>query len=330
MNIPVLLVLLFVEILVGIFSYFGFIKWLKRKGIGQYIRDYGPNMHTYKEGTPTAGGILFILIPLIFYSIYYLITKDFSTRGFIMCISLILFGIIGLCDDIKSVKTKNADGLRAYQKIILQLLMGTIILLLSDILKVGNTWLYVPFSHSRIYLRNWYYPFALLVFVSSANAVNLTDGLDGLAASTSIISIGGLSLLLLLKFGNTLELHSIFFVLFAIGMLLSFLWHNWKPATIFMGDSGSLALGGLFATIGILYGLELFLMLVGVIFVVETLSVIIQVFSYKTRGKRVFKMSPLHHHYELSGWSENKVVVRFCIVNILGVIIALLGFLCIV
>ncbi len=324
MNTTILLSLFFLEIFVGVLIYSWFIKWLKRKGIGQYIRNYGPDMHMYKEGTPTAGGILFLVVPLVFYFIYCVVTDDFSSRGNIMCLALILFGVSGLLDDMKSVKTRNADGLRAYQKLLLQLLMGAVVLLLSDILKVGNRWLLVPFLHSRIYLGDWYYPFALLVFVSSANAVNLTDGIDGLAASTSIISIGSFLLLPLLNHRDITGF-PLSFVIFIEGILLSFLWYNWKPASVFMGDSGSIALGGLFATIGILYSLELFLILIGIIFVMETMSVIIQVLSYKIRRKRVFKMAPLHHHYELLGWTESKIVIRFCIVNILGVAVALMG-----
>ncbi len=296
----------------NLFSYM--VKYFKKIGVVQYVREEGPQLHNYKEGTPTAGGIVFMIIFLFFYILSSFFVKNRYMMGIIL--SSLLFGTIGFIDDFLSVRSKHSEGLSAVNKLIMQLISGIVIymvLLLSGIIQ----------SHTIILFNiqlnlSWFYPiFFVLYLTLFSNATNITDGLDGLSGGCALISAAGIQLYLWLTGVNDYSM------MFLSGALLGFLWFNIKPASIFMGDTGALALGAIFGVIALMNGNILILSLLSLIFFIEIFSVILQVSSFKVTGKRLFKMSPIHHHFELSGWDETTVVVRFWIVNIIGVIISL-------
>ncbi|MCD6462368.1 MAG: phospho-N-acetylmuramoyl-pentapeptide-transferase [Thermotogae bacterium] len=295
--------------IVAIILYKPLIKFFKKVEFGQYIREEGPDLHNYKTGTPTAGGILFLLLPLIF--------AIFSHAGYLewICVfSLLIFGGIGLADDLISILRKNATGLRTWQKISLQV-VGSVVLL--HMLK-SYTRQFVPIYGGEFDLGRWGYVLAITALVGASNAVNLTDGVDGLAGWNFLVSMGGLVVFSAI---HSRPIPSTVLILMAT--VLGFLWYNSHPAKLFMGDTGSLALGGVLATYAIINGGLLYLPIFGLVFVVETLSVIIQVLSFKIRKKRVFLMSPLHHHFELLQWPEEKIVARFVIVSLVASMVAL-------
>ena len=299
----------FVTSIVAIMLYKPLIKFFKKVKFGQYIREEGPDLHNYKTGTPTAGGVLFLLLPLIF--------AIFSHAGHLewICVfSLLIFGGIGLADDLISILRKNATGLRTWQKMSLQV-VGAVVLLYM--LK-SYTWQFVPIYGEEFNLGKWGYVLAITALVGASNAVNLTDGVDGLAGWNFLVSMGGLVVFSAI---HSRPIPSTVLILMAT--VLGFLWYNSHPAKLFMGDTGSLALGGVLATYAIINGGLLYLPIFGLVFVVETLSVIIQVLSFKIRKKRVFLMSPLHHHFELLQWPEEKIVARFVIVSLVASMVAL-------
>lgn len=261
---------------------------MKRFKIGQYIREEGPDLHNYKTGTPTAAGIVFITTSSIFGLIFNMPKP--------LLLSLVLFGTIGFIDDVSSILKKKALGLKAYQKLILQIIFSILIISFSNQTIIFGT------EVSKII----YYSFWIFVIVGASNAVNLTDGLDGLAGWVWVTSI--IPLMIFTKD---------FSALFLIAGVLSFLLFNSRPASVFMGDTGSLALGAFLATYAFYHNAETQLIFSSSIFIIETLSVIIQVFSFKVFKKRVFKMSPIHHHFELLGWKEEKIVGVFSAVNLL-------------
>ncbi len=296
----------------NLFSYV--IKYFKKIGIVQYVREEGPQLHNYKEGTPTAGGIIFMLLFLLFYIISNFFIENKYFLGIIL--SVLLFGIIGFIDDYLSVRSKHSEGLNAVNKLIMQLLSGIVIyviLLLSGIIQSHSIMLF----NTQLNL-SWFYPvFFVLYLTLFSNATNITDGLDGLSGGCALISAAGIQIFLWLTGVNDYSM------MFLSGALLGFLWFNIKPASIFMGDTGALALGAVFGIIALINGNVLTISILSLVFFIEIFSVIIQVSSFKLTGKRIFKMSPIHHHFELLGWDETTVVVRFWIVNILGVIISL-------
>ncbi|MFW6119483.1 MAG: phospho-N-acetylmuramoyl-pentapeptide-transferase [Petrotogales bacterium] len=277
-----------------------FIEIQRRKKIGQFIREEGPDLHNYKTGTPTSGGFVFILVGLIIALIW-----NFNVENLIISVSGILFGIIGFFDDYLKFKKKNAAGLSALTKLTIQFVSAAVVITLIY-LNSPHTEIIVPFV-GPVNIGVFYFPLSLIIIVGTSNAVNLTDGVDGLAASVFVASIIPLMLI------------GYFHVLFLsiIGAVLGFIWYNWHPARIFMGDTGSLALGGILATTLAIKGLDLFVIFFGSVFIAEMFSVIIQVFSYKVFGRRVFKMSPVHHHFEITGWSEIKIAVTFSVVALL-------------
>jgi len=310
------------------------IRWLQKLKLGEEIRALGPESHKSKAGTPTMGGVIIIgavVISMLFWG-------NFRNHyvGTLM-IATILLTALGFVDDyIKSVRKKK-DGINARVKLFFQIVIAagvacTIYLFPSNAKEVST--LYVPFINNAIInLGGVWIVFAIIVIIGSSNAVNLTDGLDGLATGTVAIVAATLSLMTYLT-GNikTSEYllipyiaHSAELTVFLsalTGALIGFLWFNSNPASVFMGDTGSLALGGIIGIVAVMIKKEVFLFIVGGVFVAEAISVIIQVVSFKSRGKRVFKMAPIHHHFELSGWPEQKVVVRMWI---LGVLLAILG-----
>lgn len=285
---------------------------------GQSIRQDGPKSHQIKQGTPTMGGFIFILAA---------VTATMMVSGMDESLLVAFFGFlsfaaIGLIDDYIKVVLKRPLGLRAYQKIIMQVAAAAGLLILAQQSNLLPKEIYIPYGRVMVDFGWWMLPFLILVIVGTANSVNLTDGLDGLAAGTMVIVSGFFSLICW-----HLGLTSLAWFSGALsGACLGFLVFNIYPARVFMGDTGSLALGGALSAIGIISNMTLLIPIVGGIFVAETLSVILQVAGYKLTGKRLFKMSPLHHHFELSGWSETRVVTIFwgitlvmCLVGILGI-----------
>jgi phospho-N-acetylmuramoyl-pentapeptide-transferase len=326
------------------------IRQLRDFQIGQYIREEGPKGHQKKAGTPTMGGVLItiaIIVPTLLWA-------DLSnTYIWLAIFSTIAFGAIGFADDYIKVVRKRNLGLTGRMKLVLQFLAAGFVgvaLVTLTATRQYSTHLMVPFFKQfrpdlvietfRHYPHVWwlaFIPFVLfvmLVLVGSSNAVNLTDGLDGLAIGCTVIAAGALTILTYLSghvvFSEYLELQKMpqvaevtVFCGAMVGSSIGFLWYNAHPAEIFMGDVGSLALGGAIGTVAVIIKQELLLPFIGGIFVLEALSVIIQVASYKLRKKRVFKMAPLHHHFELAGWSESKIIIRFWILALIFALFAL-------
>lgn len=283
-----------------------FIPILKRMKFGQSIREEGPQSHMKKAGTPTMGGLVFIVSIVITTLGVAFYLEMLTTQTIVLVLVFVGFGLIGFLDDFIKVVLKRNLGLTSLQKII-----GQIIIAVASFLLLNQgpfeTTVSVPFTDWSVDLGIAYVAFLIFWLVGFSNAVNLTDGLDGLVSGTASIAFTTFGVLALVYH----QLDIAIFAFAVTGALLGFLIFNANPAKLFMGDTGSLALGGALAMVSILVKQELLLVIVGVIFVAETLSVILQVISFKTTGKRIFKMSPLHHHFELSGWSEWKVVVVF-------------------
>ena len=304
------------------------IPFLKRLNVGQTIRDDGPQSLLVKSGSPTIGGIIIILSILITS-----LTSGMVNKDLIVALSATLaFGLIGFIDDFIKVVLKRSLGLRAYQKLLLQTFVAILLAIYQSNTSIVGTKIIIPFIDGNLQIGNinipqyldlgiFYIPFIIFVVVATVNSVNLTDGLDGLASGVTLIITGFFSLLAMSWGYNSLAI----FASAITGACLGFLRYNTHPAQVFMGDTGSLALGGGVATIAILMNVALIIPIVGGIYFAESLSVIIQVISFKTRGKRVFKMSPLHHHFELSGWAETKVVTVFWIVTVILCLIGILA-----
>ncbi|MGD6964955.1 phospho-N-acetylmuramoyl-pentapeptide-transferase [Rossellomorea vietnamensis] len=294
-----------------------FIPFLRRLKFGQSIREEGPKSHQKKSGTPTMGGLVFLL-SIIITTLF--ITSRYSEIGaetFLLLLVTAGFGILGFLDDFIKVVMKRNLGLTSKQKLAGQILISAIFFYIYQQNDFAST-VSIPLTDISVDL-GWFYVFFIIFWlVGFSNAVNLTDGLDGLVSGTSAIAFGALAVLA----WNQSQYDVSIFAVAVVGAVLGFLVFNAHPAKVFMGDTGSLALGGAIAAIAILTKLEILLVLIGGVFVIETLSVIIQVISFKTTGKRVFRMSPLHHHYELVGWSEWRVVVTFWTV---GLLCAVLG-----
>lgn len=294
-----------------------FIPVLTRMKFGQTVRDDGPQSHLKKTGTPTMGGII-IIIPAAVVALAFSKDKDML----LVLITTVLFGVIGFIDDYLKIKNKRSLGLRAWQKMAAQLLVSVFMAFVASGISQVGTEVLIPFTGKFLDLGALYIPFVVIVFVATVNSVNLTDGLDGLAGGITVVVLGFFSVIALaashvglLVFSGAL-----------IGALLGFLRFNSHPAQVFMGDTGSLALGGAVAALAVITRLPLFILIIGAVYVAETLSVMIQVTYFKlTGGKRFFKMSPLHHHFELSGWAESKIVSVFIIVSIILCLIGILG-----
>ena len=296
-----------------------FIPLLRRLKFGQSIREEGPKSHQKKTGTPTMGGVM-ILISIVITSIImgYKVLGDISTELWLLIFVLLGYGLLGFADDFIKVVMKRNLGLTSLQKMVGQIVIALIFYFVLQA-EGFSTYIEIPGTSFQFDL-GWFYPiFIIFILVGSSNAVNLTDGLDGLLSGTAAIAFGAYAILALF-FGIHIE--TAIFAISVVGALLGFLVFNAHPAKVFMGDTGSLALGGAIAAIAIITKTEILLIIIGGVFVIETLSVIIQVISFKTTGKRVFKMSPLHHHYELLGWSEWRVVTTFWLI---GLVFAALG-----
>lgn len=296
------------------------IPMLRRLKFGQSIREEGPQSHMKKAGTPTMGGLIFLLSIIATTVVCGLLLDVFTTHTVVLLLVFIGFGIIGFLDDGIKVILKRNLGLTSLQKLIGQIVIAIAAFLL---LRLGtfDTAITIPFTDWQVDLGMFYVAFLIFWLVGFSNAVNLTDGLDGLVAGTASIAFAAFGVLALFN-----EQADIALFAFAVtGALLGFLIFNANPAKVFMGDTGSLALGGALAMISVLIKQELLLLLIGLVFVIETLSVILQVGSFKLRKKRIFKMSPIHHHFELSGWSEWKVVLVFWSTGLVMALIAVLS-----
>lgn len=293
------------------------IRYFRDKQLGQMTREEGPSWHEEKSGTPTMGGVAFILSTLLTVIMLAFFNLDNTINVLPLVVFFVSYGLIGFLDDYIKLIMKRNLGLTSKQKFLAQLILGLafyIVLLLTSF----DNQLNLPFI-GNIPLSYLYGIFATFWLVGFSNATNLTDGIDGLLASTSIIAYSGYAYIAYLQqnFGVMLFAFSV------IGGLTGFLFFNRKPAQIFMGDVGSLALGAGLATMSILLNVEWTLLLIGIIFVIETASVIIQVVYFKRTGKRIFKMSPIHHHFEMEGWSERKIVIIFSAITLLAVWVTL-------
>lgn len=323
----------FLSFVITMFFMPRFIKWAKAKKAVQPIYDYAPVVHKKKSDTPTMGGIVFIAAS--FFAI--LISADLSNKYvLISLLTIILFSIIGVYDDIKKVIFKhNSSGLTSKTKFLLQTMFAFVVAWCLYVFDFPSDF-YLPSVKSPIFdmgvLAIFFWTF---IIVATSNAVNLTDGLDGLATVPSIFAILTLSTFIYIS-GHAILAHNLLFPKIVgvgevsvvssaiVGGLIGFLWYNANPADIFMGDSGSLTLGALLGLLAIFSKSEILLVLIGSVFVIETLSVIIQVFGYKTAKKRFFLMAPIHHHFELKNLAENKIIIRFWIIALLSNLIALL------
>lgn len=287
----------------------------------QTVREDGPASHLGKNGTPTMGGLIFILSTLAATAVIGF-AKGTQKEFVFPLLFMLLFGVVGFLDDYIKVVLKRSLGLRAYQKIVLQLAFAVGLALYQQQTSVMGTAIRIPFLPDRpLELGVIYLPFTVFTIIAIVNSVNLTDGLDGLASGVTFwVSMFFLFGALSLGYGNMAV-----FLAAVAGGCIGFLRINRYPAKVFMGDVGSMALGGAIAAAAIITNLSLFVPIVGFIYFAESLSVIIQVFSFKTFGKRVFKMSPIHHHFELCGWKETKVVNIFYIVTFILCIAGMIG-----
>ena len=317
--------LLFITFLVAVVLGFIIIPILKKMKIGQIERDDGPASHLKKQGTPTMGGIIIMLaIAIVTIGTYiYLVATENKELGNDLIHFLLItlgFGLVGFIDDFKKLVLKNTDGLSPRKKMLGLLIIATIyVLFIVYVAKIGTD-TYIPIAKIYINIPTIIYiPLAILVILATTNAINLTDGIDGLASSVSSIII---TCLTVIGMSNVIFEVS-FFGSIVIGATLGFLMFNIHPAKVFMGDTGSLMLGGVISALALYLKMPLLLLLIAIIPVIETLSVIIQVVHFKRTGKRVFKMTPIHHHFELSGWRENKIVVVFTLVTLIACTIGL-------
>ena len=284
------------------------IPTLKKLKFGQSIREEGPQSHMKKTGTPTMGGLTFLLSTIVV-TVIALFFADQIGPLILLLFVTIGFGLIGFIDDYIIVVKKNNQGLTSKQKFLAQIAIAVIFYIVSVALPnyQFESAINIPFTDWSLPLSVFYIVFIIFWQVGFSNAVNLTDGLDGLSTGLSVIAFAFYAILSFVLDKPEIGL----FCLVMLASLIGFLIYNKYPAKVFMGDTGSLALGGIFATISLMLNQEITLLLIGFVFVIETLSVMLQVTSYKLTGKRIFKMSPLHHHFELVGWSEWKVVLVF-------------------
>ncbi len=318
-----LFIILFTSFIITIFFGKKSIQMLKNwQGKGQPIRDDGPETHMKKAGTPTMGGLLIIACVLFCTAVFCQITSTLIP----IILVLISYGFIGFLDDYSKVKKQTTKGIKAKLRLLLEFVVAGIVIWYIN----PSTIINIPFVQHGLELGMLYYVLASIIIVGTANSTNLTDGLDGLLSGAVIMVFTCFvaSCYMIInqiysegKYGTNLNSAEIFnlmiFCCIIIGVFLGFLWYNANPAKVFMGDVGSLGVGGVIGTISIILKQEIYLVIIGGIFVAEALSVIIQVISYKRRKKRVFLMAPIHHHFEKMGMSENTVVMRFWIINLL-------------
>lgn len=298
---------------------------LKKLKVGQIERDDGPKSHLKKQGTPTMGGIIMMITMILSVTgtyVFFSVTGriDIANKILPMLILTLGFGVIGFIDDFKKLVLKNTDGLKPKYKMLgLLIISVAFVIYLIQGANLG-TEIYIPFVKTYIEIPLiLYIPFAIIVILATTNAINLTDGIDGLSSSVSAIIVTTLVII-----GISIGLPEVsIFGSIIIGAILGFLVFNLHPAKVFMGDTGSLLLGGVISALALYMKMPLILLIIALVPVLETISVILQVAYYKKTGKRLFKMAPLHHHFELSGWKENKVVIIFSTVTLLLCIVGL-------
>lgn len=289
------------------------IPLLHKLKFGQNIRQEGPKSHLKKAGTPTIGGLIFIFATTI---TMFIMVGNPTDEAMIALYSFVGFGFVGFLDDLLKIIKKKNEGLTSGQKMILLLIVSGFLTWYAY--KYIGTSINIPFLNGQINFGLFYIPFVMFYFAGVTNAVNLTDGLDGLATSVTVLVTTFLGII-------SYNLGHISLAIFCValaGALLAFLRFNAFPARVFMGDTGSLALGGAVAMVALILKMPLILVLIGIIYVIETLSVILQVASFKLTGKRIFKMAPIHHHFEQLGWSETKIVSVFSIITVVFCFIA--------
>lgn len=289
------------------------IPLLHKLKFGQNIRQEGPKSHLKKAGTPTIGGLIFIFTTII---TMFIMVGNPTDEAMIALYSFVGFGFVGFLDDLLKIIKKKNEGLTSGQKMILLLIVSGFLTWYAY--KYIGTSINIPFLNGQINFGLFYIPFVMFYFAGVTNAVNLTDGLDGLATSVTVLVTTFLGII-------SYNLGHISLAIFCValaGALLAFLRFNAFPARVFMGDTGSLALGGAVAMVALILKMPLILVLIGIIYVIETLSVILQVASFKLTGKRIFKMAPIHHHFEQLGWSETKIVSVFSIITVVFCFIA--------
>ena len=311
----------FIAFVITALSGFWFIPALRKLNFGQKILEIGPSWHKSKEGTPAMGGVMFIFgILLASCAAFFFLADAPSTEkikygsGLVMALG---YGLLGFIDDYTKIVRKQNEGLTAKQKFIGQVLLAAVFLLGLHFSGTLSTVLVIPFI-GQIDAGLLYYPIAVFIIVGASNAVNLTDGIDGLCSSVTFVCACGFIVM-----SAILEHTSMSFMAAALagGCAGYFLW-NCHPARVFMGDTGSLFLGGMICALAFGLNIPMILIFAGIVYVLETLSDIIQIGSYKLRKKRVFKMAPIHHHFEMSGWSEWKIVIVFCFVGLIGAAIS--------
>lgn len=317
--------ILIIAFVVTVILGFIIIPILRKFKVGQIERDDGPQSHLKKQGTPTMGGIIMIVtMILLVIGVYAFLSikgnNDIANKLVPMLILTLGFGVIGFIDDFKKLVLKNTEGLKPSYKMLGLLIISVIyVIYLIYGLHLG-TETYIPFLKQYITMPLiLYIPFAIFVILATTNAINLTDGIDGLSSSVSVIIVTCLTLI-----GIAFKVQEVsIFGSIVIGAILGFLMFNLHPAKVFMGDTGSLLLGGVISALALYLKMPLLLIVIAFIPVIETISVIIQVLYFKKTGKRFFKMAPLHHHFELSGWKENKVVIVFSLITLVLCIIGL-------
>ncbi len=315
-----------VSFVISVILSFIIIPILKKVKVGQIEREDGPESHLKKQGTPTMGGIIFMIAIILcttgVYAVLHIIGNTEIAQNLLpmLCVT-IGFGIIGFIDDFKKLVLHNTEGLKpSYKMFGLLLISIAYTLFIIKFCDIG-TKTFIPFIKLYINLpMTVYIPFAILVILATTNAINLTDGIDGLSSSVSAIIIATLTTIAMMQQKTEVTI----FGSIVIGAVLGFLMFNLHPAKVFMGDTGSLFLGGVISSIALYLKMPFILLIIALVPIVETLSVILQVVYFKkTGGKRLFKMSPLHHHFELSGWSENKVVIIFSLVTLTACILGI-------
>jgi phospho-N-acetylmuramoyl-pentapeptide-transferase len=304
-----------------------FIEFLRRNELGQPIREEGPAGHVVKQGTPVMGGLLILLCALL----PFLALSQYTLPALTVLFVTVACGAIGFLDDFVKLRHRRSLGLKGRWKLLLLLGITVVVSIAVESQSRIGTSIYIPIVDVDLPLSYAFYPFLFFVIAGAANGVNLTDGIDGLAAGTGIIAL--LTFLAITVIGyirsgpptdrSAFQLDLAILAAALMGGAIGFLWYNAFPAEVFMGDTGSMAIGGALAGFAIVTGTEALLILIGGVFVVEALSVMIQVLSFKYTGKRVFLIAPLHHHFEMKAWSETKIMVRFWIV---GAILAACGF----
>lgn len=323
----------FISLIITIFVMPRFIRWAQNR-CEQPINEYAPDSHKIKAKTPTMGGVVFLGSTIITTVLTAKLNSHFIVGGLI---TLTLFGLIGMKDDLsKVIKNENLAGLSARAKLFLQIFSAVIVAAFLYYYADFNSDLYLPFVKTPLFNMGFFaIAFWVLAMVATSNAVNLTDGLDGLATVPSIFALISLSAIVYIT-GHSIIAKYLLLPNFAVGevviiaaaltgSLTGFLWFNCHPAEVFMGDSGSLSIGAFIAYMGIIGKSEILLILIGLIFVIETISVMLQVGSFKLRQKRVFLMAPIHHHFEMKNWAENKIIIRFWIISMMSNLVALIS-----